>query len=104
MIPNRWLSESRHVGFRFVHCRQRGEKLSLGLGLRGCVAGCTTNRPRTGLRWARSTEADGEGDVREARDTKSAPAALDKGPLIDGCLDVSRTEGGIRTPETGFPV
>src|SRR5271166_2185886 len=43
-------------------------------------------RPRTGLRWARSTEADGEGDVREACDTESAPAALDKGPLIDGCL------------------
>jgi hypothetical protein len=21
MIPNRWLSESRHVGFRFVDCR-----------------------------------------------------------------------------------
>jgi len=41
-------------------------------------------RPRTGLRWARSTEADGEGDVREACDTESAPAALDKGPLIDG--------------------
>jgi hypothetical protein len=33
-------------------------------------------RLRTGLRWARSTEADGEGDVREARDTKSAPPHL----------------------------
>ena len=64
-----------------------GEELSLGLGLKGCAAGCTTIRPRTGLRWARSTEADGEGDVRETRDTKLAPAALDKGPLIDGCLE-----------------
>jgi hypothetical protein len=63
-----------------------GEELSLGLGLRGCAAGCTTIRPRTGLRWARSTEADGEGDVREAHNTESAPAALDKAPLIDGCL------------------
>src|SRR5271157_4285093 len=35
------------------------------------VAGCTLNRLRTGLRWARSTEADGEGDVREPCDTKS---------------------------------
>ena len=28
-------------------------------------------RPRTGQRWARSTEAEGEGDVREARDLKN---------------------------------
>src|SRR5262245_42951986 len=63
-----------------------GAERSLGLGLRGCVEGCMTIRPRTGLRWVRSTEADGEGDVWEARHTESAPAALDKGPLIDGCL------------------
>src|SRR5271157_5804494 len=48
-------------------------------GLRGCVAGCTLNRLRTGLRWARSTEADGEGDVREPCDTKSAPPRLTTG-------------------------
>jgi hypothetical protein len=42
--------------------------------------------PPPGLIWDRSTGAEGEGDVREARHAKFAPDALDKCPLIDGCL------------------
>jgi hypothetical protein len=91
MIPNRWLSESRHVGFRFEYCRPRGGEFSPSAsGSEDVLRVAQPIRPRTGLRWARSTEADGEGDVREARATKSAPVALDKGPLIDGVPGTSR--------------
>ena len=84
MIPSRWLSESRHVGQRFAVCRQRGRKLSLGLGLGGCATGCTTNSSAGG---SETCQFDGRtgGHTREARGTKSAPAALDKAPLTDVC-------------------
>src|SRR6476620_3612356 len=36
-------------------------------------------RRRTGLKWARSTEADGEGDVREPATQESAPPRLTTG-------------------------
>ena len=67
----------------FVHGNVGG-RISLGLGLRGCERDARLIRPRTGLRWARSTDADGEGDVRENPDRKICTASLDKLPLIDG--------------------
>jgi hypothetical protein len=92
VIPNRWLSESRHVGQRFADCRQEGEEISPSAsGSEDVLRVARPIRPQAGQRWARSTEADGEGDVREARDTKSAPAALDKAPLIDACLTLLPT-------------
>jgi hypothetical protein len=84
VIPNRWLSESRHVGYHLEYCRPRGGGSSPSASGSEDVLRVAPIRPRTGLRWARSTDADGEGDVREARATESAPTALDKGPLIDG--------------------
>ena len=48
--------------------------------------------PGEGLRWARSTDADGEGDVREACATKSAPAALTTALSIDACSFVLEIE------------
>src|SRR4029077_2351353 len=56
----------------------------LGLRLRGCVAGCTPGSRRTGLRWARSTEADGERGCAGSPLHKFCTASLDIGPLIDG--------------------
>ncbi len=86
MIPNRWLSESRHVCLRFVDCRPRGKEYSPSASSsEDVLRAARPIRQRTGLRWARSTDADGEGDVREACDIKSAPVALDKGSLIDAC-------------------
>jgi hypothetical protein len=39
-------------------------------------------RPRTGLSWARPTDSDGEGDVREVERHKICTASLNAGPLI----------------------
>jgi hypothetical protein len=91
MIPNRWLSESRHVGYRLEYCRLRGGGSSPSAsGSEDVLRVAHQFVPGEGLRWARSTDADGDGDVREARATESAPTALDKGPLIDGCLQSPR--------------
>jgi hypothetical protein len=62
------------------------KKLPRPRAQRMCLRVAQPTRPRTGLRWARSTEAEAEGDVREARDTGICTASLDKSPLIDGCL------------------
>src|SRR5262245_63540166 len=35
VIPNRWLSESRHVGLRVVHCRHGGRGTPPRLGAQG---------------------------------------------------------------------
>ncbi len=69
---------------------ERGSSPSAS-GSEDVLRGAHQNRRRTGLRWARSTEADGEGDVREPRDTKSAPPSLDNGPLIDGFVSPRRS-------------
>ena len=76
MIPNRWLSESRHVDLCFRTMPALREEPTSASGSEDVLRVVQPPRPRTGLRWARSTEADGEGDVREARDTKSAPPRL----------------------------
>ena len=79
MIPNLWLSESRHVGFQLEHCRLRTSGNSPSAS--GSEDVLRVARPPIrgeSLRWDRSTDADGEGDVREARITKSAPPRLTK--------------------------
>ena len=66
MIPNRWLSESRHVGSTLRTLPAlREEHSPSASGSEDVLRVARPTRPRTGLRWARSTEADGEGDVRE---------------------------------------
>ena len=80
MIPNRWLSESRHVGI--VRTRQVGGQISLGLALIGCVRDAQPTA-RTGLRWARSTDPTARGMCGKSR-PKICTAPLDFPPLIDG--------------------
>src|SRR5208337_3840208 len=57
----------------------RGGNSPSASGSEDVLRGARPDRPRIGLRWARSTEADGEGDVREPCDTKSAPPRLTTG-------------------------
>ena len=45
---------------------------------------CTNRDRERGLRWARSTDADGEGDVRELSTQILCTGPLDFPPLIDG--------------------
>jgi hypothetical protein len=66
-----------------VLLRGRG-RTSLGLGLRGRVVGVHDPGRGRGLRWARSTDADGEGDVRGLPGHKNCTGPLDFPTLIDG--------------------
>jgi hypothetical protein len=84
VIAKRGLSASGHVGQRFVPWRIRGGAIFLGLGLRGGVAGCTPESSQAGLRWARSTAADGERGGAGPPPQKICTALLDNAPLIDG--------------------
>jgi hypothetical protein len=45
---------------------------------------CTNRNRGRGLRWARSTDADGEGDVRELSTQILCTGPLDFPTLIDG--------------------
>ena len=63
-IPNRWLSVSTSRRPQLANDGP-GRAISLGLGLKGCVAEGTTSAGCR-LRWGRSTDAEGEGDVRAA--------------------------------------
>jgi hypothetical protein len=83
MIPHRWMSVTITSAIALVVGRV-GEGLSLGLGLRGCVAGVHARVCGRGLRWARSTDADGEGDVRGLPGHGICTGPLDFATLIDG--------------------
>src|SRR5262249_56050984 len=84
VIPNRWLSESRHVGRRFVHRQSRGGAIPLGLGLRGCATGRTT---RSSATRSETSQIDRR---RRRRGCAGPPrheictASLDNRPPIDG--------------------
>ena len=88
MIPDRWMSVTDHVGHRAGGRQGRGT--SLGLGLRGCVAGVHDRSCGRGLRWAGSTDADGEGDVRGLPGHGIGTGPLDFATLIDGFGAVGR--------------
>jgi hypothetical protein len=62
-IPNRWLSVCRLVG-PARKTQEVGEVavISLGLGLEGYAAEAPTRLGRR-LRWGRSTDAEGDGDM-----------------------------------------
>jgi hypothetical protein len=80
MIPDRWMSVTDHVGHRAGGRQGRGT--SLGLGLRGGVAGVHDRGWGRGLRWARSS--DGEGEVRGLPGHGICTGPLDFATLIDG--------------------
>jgi hypothetical protein len=80
-IPNRWLSASRHVGPSSASARLG--VISLGLRLKGCAAKGTTRLWRR-LRWGRSTDAEGDGDVRPLWRRFPCTDRLDKRFFIDG--------------------
>jgi hypothetical protein len=70
-------------GCRRCLWRGRGE-LFLGLEFSGCVRECTFQSRVSGLRWARSTVVDGEGDVRELLIHVLRTSPLYFSTLIDG--------------------
>ena len=66
-----------------------------------CAGGGTACCRGRGLRWARSTDADGEGDVRGLPGQILCTRPLDFPPLIDGF--VRRRRGAlVRRRRTGF--
>src|SRR5262249_17163934 len=95
-IPNRWLSESRHVGQRFVHCRNRGRAISLGLGLRGCFAGCTTQSSAEGSEMGQIDRSRRRGGCAGAPRRELCSASLVTGPLIDGFVLLLGILGALR--------
>src|SRR3954451_13954156 len=65
----------------------------------GDVSRECTNRDRgRGLRWARSTDADGEGDVRELSAQILCTGPLDFPPLIDGFVLLWRSARAWTVP------
>jgi hypothetical protein len=82
------MSVTDHVGHRARGRKGRG--ISLGLGLRGGVAGVHDRSCGRGLRWARSTDADGEGDVRGLPGHGICTGPLDFTTLIDASVSSDR--------------
>ena len=76
MIPNRWLSVTCHagIGSKWIDEAEGDSPSASGSG--DVCRECTNRNRGRGLRWARSTDADGEGDVRELPARFPAPARL----------------------------
>src|SRR6266576_3689140 len=87
MIPNRWLSVPRPR--RPCSSTQRREfvvLISLRLGLKGYAAESTPPHPRCRRDKGRSTEAEGDGDVRRFLLSEFQHRRLDKTFSIDASL------------------
>src|SRR5690348_9509873 len=97
MIPDRGMSVTITSAIALVVGRAVGG-LSLGLGLRGCVAGVHDRSCGRGLRWARSTDADGEGDVRGLPGHGICTGLLDFATLIDGFVRHDLWDRGTTAP------
>ena len=102
MIPNRWLSVPRPR--RPCSSTQRREfvvLISLRLGLKGYAAESTPPHPRCRRDKGRSTEAEGDGDVRRFLLSEFQHRRLDKTFSIDGlpmgwagaCPKIKRVQG-----------
>ncbi len=78
MIPNRWLSAitSRRLALRTLPAEREEKILSLGLGLRGCVTGCTTKSSADRSEMGQIDRSRRRRGCAGARDTKSAPPRL----------------------------
>jgi hypothetical protein len=97
-IPNRWLSASRHVGPSSASARLG--VISLGLRLKGCAAKGTTRLWRR-LRWGRSTDAEGDGDVRPLWRRFPCTDRLDKRFFIDGLFSARPSGTQCMAPVQG---
>src|SRR5262245_575011 len=84
MIPNRWMSVTNHAGHRARDNDTAGGRPPSASGSGDVCRECTNQLRGRGLRWARSTDADGEGDVRGLSGHGSCTGPLDFPTLIDG--------------------
>src|SRR5262249_5005356 len=110
--PDRWLSVT--VTSASTRSVSRGRGVAPSASGSGAVCrGCTNSSRGRGLRWPRSTDADGEGDVRGLPGHGICTGPLDFPPLIDGFVFSRRGPGrcagilgsffpiGHRPPTTG---
>ena len=82
--PNRWLSVTiTSASTRILEARSRGSSLPRPRA-QGIWRECMNQHRERGLRWARSTDAEGEGDMRELSTKFLCTGPLDLRSLIDG--------------------
>ena len=83
-IPDRWMSVTDHAGHRARGNDTAGGRRPSASGSGDVCWECTTRDRGRGLRWARSTDADGEGDVQGLSGHGICTGPLDFPLLIDG--------------------
>ena len=100
MIPDRWMSVTDHAGHRARGNDTAGGRRPSASGSGDVCWECTTRDRGRGLRWARSTDADGEGDVRGLPGHGICTGPLDFATLIDGFVSSSDRphDDGLSTP------
>jgi hypothetical protein len=103
-IPDRWMSVTDHAGHRARGNDTAGGRLPSASGSGDVCRECTTRDRGRGLRWARSTDADGEGEVRGLSGHGICTGPLDFPHLIDGScpFDIpSPSRAGSMSPSGG---